>query len=112
MTRRMRRYSMKATRALLVLASNRRRHRISGTARKRVLMTRPVRSSSLIWCIRLRAASALALALVLLLVVVVSQSAQAQTYEVLHSFTGSDGAQPFAGLVQGEGEFYGTTYSG
>ena len=78
-------------------------------------MTKPVRCSSLIWCIRLRAAStALALAAVLLLVVVASQPAQAQTFDTLYSFDGKDGANPYYGaVVQGvDGNFYGTTERG
>jgi uncharacterized repeat protein (TIGR03803 family) len=35
---------------------------------------------------------------------------QAQTFTVLHSFTGSDGSTPYAGLLRdAEGNFYGTT---
>ena len=78
-------------------------------------MTNPLRCSSLIWCIQLLAASAtLALAVVLLLVVVASQSAQAQTYEVLHTFTGgADGGSPEARLVRdAAGNLYGTTSYG
>jgi uncharacterized repeat protein (TIGR03803 family) len=43
-----------------------------------------------------------------------SQSAEAQTFSVLHSFTGgADGANPYAGLIQDStGNFYGTTQLG
>ena len=40
-------------------------------------------------------------------------SAQAQTYNVVHSFTGPDGAAPYAGLTMDRaGNFYGTTTQG
>lgn len=40
-------------------------------------------------------------------------SAHAQTYEVLHSFSGDTGVSPNAGLMQGtDGNFYGTTRAG
>src|ERR1035441_5969913 len=39
--------------------------------------------------------------------------ATAQTLTTLHSFNGSDGGYPYAGLVRGsDGNFYGTTQSG
>jgi uncharacterized repeat protein (TIGR03803 family) len=44
----------------------------------------------------------------------VTQSARAQTYNVLHSFSGvPDTATPYAGLIlDSAGNLYGTTYSG
>lgn len=49
-----------------------------------------------------------------LIIVFSAQAAQAQTYSVIHRFTGgSDGASPFAGLtVDATGNLYGTTLNG
>jgi len=56
------------------------------------------------------ATAALAMAIVFALTVVLTQSGQAQTYTVLHDFTGgADGAVPFAGLTMDRaGNLYGT----
>ena len=60
------------------------------------------------------AVAALALAFVLGLIMVVAPSAQAQTFNVLHNFTGGgDGASPGAGLTMDRGgNFFGTTENG
>jgi uncharacterized repeat protein (TIGR03803 family) len=52
-------------------------------------------------------------AIVLLLAVAVTQLAQAQTYTVLHNFSGPDGAAPSAGLIMDSaGNLYGSTIAG
>jgi uncharacterized repeat protein (TIGR03803 family) len=55
-----------------------------------------------------------AMAIMFALTVVLMQSAQAQTYQVLHNFTGGlDGASPFAGVsIDQAKNLYGTTYYG
>ena len=60
------------------------------------------------------ATAALAIATVFALTVVLTPSALAQTYTVLHTFTGgADGAGPYAGLTMDRaGNLYGTTESG
>ncbi len=40
------------------------------------------------------------------------QSAQAQTYQVIHNFTGADGATPYSLTIDRGGSLYGTTYAG
>lgn len=48
-----------------------------------------------------------------LLSMLAGRQATAQTFTVIHNFTGADGAQPMAGLIRdGSGNLYGTTYSG
>jgi uncharacterized repeat protein (TIGR03803 family) len=55
----------------------------------------------------------LLVAAVLGLFVLATQPVQAQTFRVLHSFNGGDGAYPEAGLLMdAQGNFYGTTFGG
>src|ERR1035438_7984526 len=55
----------------------------------------------------------LAATVALMLVVVAAQFAQAQTFNVLHSFNGLDGQQPYDGVtLDGGGNLYGTAYDG
>ena len=61
------------------------------------------------------ATAALAISIVFALTVAVTQSAQAQTFQVLHNFTGTlDGAYPWFGLAidAAGGHLYGTTRHG
>jgi len=70
---------------------------------------------SWIAAIRQQAASAaLALAVVFVFGTVTNQSAQAQTFTVLHDFTGSpDGSTPYGSLIRDQaGNLYGTTEAG
>ncbi len=54
------------------------------------------------------------LVFVFLFLVLTAQPAQAQTYKVIHNFTGgSDGGNPYAGLItDSEGNLCGTTLNG
>src|ERR1700732_3479767 len=74
----------------------------------------PTQHRSWILGIRRRVAGAgLALAIMLVPAVVAIESAQAQTYSVVYTFAGPDGAGPDAGLVlDTQGNLYGTTGNG
>ncbi|HZL65775.1 MAG TPA: hypothetical protein VFC15_00130 [Candidatus Limnocylindrales bacterium] len=63
---------------------------------------------------RRAATTALGFAIVFVLSVVATQAAQAQTFKVLHTFTGvADGDTPAAGLTMDRaGDLYGTTQNG
>ena len=57
--------------------------------------------------------TAFVLAIICSSTAIASKSAQAQTFALLHVFTGHDGAYPFGGLtLSGTGTLYGTTQSG
>ena len=74
-------------------------------------MTSPGQHTS--WILSLPAAT-IALAITIMLIVVASQPAQAQTFNVIHTFTGGlDGANPYAGVMLDQGgNLYGTAYQG
>ena len=78
-------------------------------------MTNPRQLRSLTLGLSVGAATgALALAIVFLLTFVATQAAQAQTFNVIHTFTGGqDGGGPHAGLtMHGAGNLYGTALLG
>ena len=57
--------------------------------------------------------SALAVTVGCVLIIGMVQPAQAQTFTVLHTFTGPDGLSPYSGVViDSAGSLYGTTYGG
>jgi len=59
------------------------------------------------------AVAALAMAILFALTMVLTQPAQAQTFTVIHTFTGPDGAGPVAGVtLDAAGNLYGTTADG
>ncbi|MGA2905998.1 MAG: choice-of-anchor tandem repeat GloVer-containing protein [Candidatus Korobacteraceae bacterium] len=76
-------------------------------------MANPRQLRNLIFGLSFGATTA-ALVIAFMLTVVASQPAQAQTYTVLHNFTGGgDGANPWAGVtLDGAGNLYGTASAG
>ena len=60
------------------------------------------------------AAAGLALAIMLVLMLSATEAVQAETYQVIHDFTGGvDGAEPTFGLtIDAAGNLYGTTFEG
>jgi uncharacterized repeat protein (TIGR03803 family) len=64
--------------------------------------------------IRLRAIStALSSAIVLIAAILTTPTADGQTFTVLHTFNGTDGANPYAGVIRDKaGNLYGTTLNG
>jgi uncharacterized repeat protein (TIGR03803 family) len=84
------------------------------TSKARTEMTSTVQSSSKTVGLRRRAASAALAIAVILPAIVDTPPSQAQTFTPLYQFSGgTDGGNPFAGLVEdGSGNFYGTTSGG
>src|SRR5271157_948946 len=76
-------------------------------------MATPRQPRNLIFGLSLGAATA-ALAIAFLLIVVAIQPAQAQTFNVIHTFTGGqDGGNPYAGLTMDKaGNLYSTANTG
>src|SRR5271157_394855 len=74
-------------------------------------MANPRQLRNLIFGLSLGAATA-ALAIAFVLIVVATQPAQAQTFNVLHNFTGAqDGGNPYAGVTMDKaGNLYGTAF--
>jgi len=78
-------------------------------------MTSTVQNRGRISGIRLQATAAVVAFAIATLSALVAVPAQAQTYRVLHSFSGGkkDGENPYSGLVRdAQGNFYGTTFQG
>ena len=57
-------------------------------------------------------ATTAALAIVFVLTVVTNDAAHAQSFQLVHTFSGPDGAQPVAGLTDRGGKLYGTVRTG
>ena len=75
-------------------------------------MTKPAQPSVLTFARRLWG-PALALALICALTMIAPRPALAQTFQVIHNFTGgADGAQPYVGLTMVAGNLYGTAALG
>jgi hypothetical protein len=76
-------------------------------------MTKPARPSTSILCRRLQGTT-FALVLFCVLIMVARQSAQAQTFQVIHNFTGGfDGGSPFSGVtLDRAGNLEGTASAG
>ena len=80
------------------------------TGRKFIVNLREFRTSSIVPRVGVTAA---ALAIAFLLVSVSTSTAHAQTYQVIHTFSGPDGAIPVAGLnIDRGGKLYGTVRTG
>lgn len=76
-------------------------------------MTRQISTLSTFGWTSPAATAVAALLSTLVLVLVASQSAQAQTFRVIHDFSGTDGARPSTGLtIDAEGNLYGTAAAG
>jgi uncharacterized repeat protein (TIGR03803 family) len=74
-------------------------------------MTNLLQRISLFLTTNVRQAPALAIGLAL--TTVLTPPARSQTFQVIHTFTGTDGANPYTGLTSGPaGTFYGTTFLG
>ena len=57
-------------------------------------------------------AKILTLAIVVVLAMAAAPSAQAQTYQLIHDFSGPDGAHPSALVMDAAGHLYGATQNG
>jgi uncharacterized repeat protein (TIGR03803 family) len=77
-------------------------------------MTRGLQGRVSISWMRMRLAPSIAFALAIVPLVLMTPSAKAQTFTVLHAFTGgADGGNPYAGVIlDAEGNLYGTTGGG
>ena len=76
-------------------------------------MERSKTSRSIFGCSSPAATTVAALLFTIVFALAATQLARAQTFAVLHAFSGPDGALPESGLIVGhDGNFYGTTFTG
>jgi len=71
-----------------------------------------VRANSVPFVGRVSYAKILTLAIMVALAIAAAPSAQAQTYQLIHDFSGSDGAHPSALVMDAAGHLYGATQNG